>query len=116
MNPICVSMPLLALGRMGAFSAVKDLYQTLIDEDEDVRYATGVALGLLGDVRTIPFLFKAKYHADVYTQEMVESALNHLGPDALAEVINAMRQMSLPYRVDAVKHLENSKTNGLCSR
>ena len=99
----------LALGRMGAFNAVKDLYQTLIDEDEDVRYATGVALGLLGDVRTIPFLFKAKYHADVYTQEMVESALNRLGADALAEVINAMRQMSLPYRVDAVKHLAKLK-------
>lgn len=99
----------LALGRMGAFSAVKDLYQTLIDEDEDVRYATGVALGLLGDVRTVPFLFKAKHHADVYTQDMVQSALNRLGPDALAEVINAMRQMSLPYRVDAVKHLETLK-------
>lgn len=99
----------LSLGRMGAFDAVKDLYQTLIDEDEDVRYATGVALGLLGDVRTVPFLFKAKYHADVYTQEMVEEALGRLGTDALAEVITAMRQMSLPYRVDAVKHLEQLK-------
>ena len=99
----------LSLGRMGAFASVKDLYQTLIDEDQDVRYAAGVALGLLGDVRTIPFLFKAKYHADIYTQEMVESALNRLGSDALAEVITAMRQMSLPYRVDAVKHLAKLK-------
>lgn len=99
----------LALGRMGAFSAVKDLYQTLIDEDADVRYATGVALGLLGDVRTVPFLFKAKHHADVYTQEMVQSAFDRLGNEALAEVITAMRKMPMPYRVDAVNHLETLK-------
>ena len=99
----------LALGRMGAFSAVKDLYQTLIDEDEDVRYATGVALGLLGDVRTVPFLFKAKHHADAYTQEMVQSAFDRLGNEALAEVITAMRKMPMPYRVDAVQHLEHLK-------
>jgi HEAT repeat protein len=99
----------LALGRMGAFSAVKDLYQTLIDEDEDVRYAAGVSLGLLGDVRTVPFLFKAKYHADVYTQEMVKAAFDRLGAEALAEIITAMRQMPLPYRVDAVEHLESLK-------
>jgi len=99
----------LALGRMGAFSAVKDLYQCLIDDDEDVRYAVGVALGLLGDVRTIPFLFKARYHADVYTQDMVTAALDRLGSDALAEIISAMRKMPMPYRVDAVKHLEALK-------
>jgi HEAT repeat protein len=99
----------LALGRMGAFSAVKDLYQSLIDDDEDVRYAVGVALGLLGDVRTIPFLFKARYHADAYTQDLVTSALDRLGSDALAEVISAMRKMPMPYRVDAVKHLEALK-------
>ena len=99
----------LALGRMGAFNAVKDLYQALIDEDEDVRYAVGVALGLLGDVRTIPFLLKARYHADMYTKEMVEFALERLGADALAELIGAMRKMPMPYRIDAIKRLEELK-------
>ena len=36
-EPVLRQHAALALGRMGAFTSVKSLYQTLIDEDEDVR-------------------------------------------------------------------------------
>ena len=97
----------LALGRIGAFSALKDLYQTLIDPDEMVRYAVGVALGLMGDTRTIPFLLKAKRYGDQYIQDMAELAFTRLGAECLGELLVAMRKQPMPYRVDAIERIDS---------
>ena len=46
----------LALGKDAAPVAVTPLFQLLIDDDEMVRYAAGVALACLGDERAVPFV------------------------------------------------------------
>ena len=104
-NPDLRKHAAITLGKINAKSAVTPLFQQLIDDDEMVRYATGVGLAFLGDNRTIPFLLRAKRHGDQFIQAEATKAIDQLAGDALTDLIEAMREEPLPYRIDAAEIL-----------
>ena len=100
----------LSLGLIGAKAAEKSIFHLLIDEDEDVRFAASIALGLLGDTRVVPNLLRARRHGDMRNQKLAEQTLNGLGVKALEDLVQAMRGDVMPYRADATDFIGKLKT------
>ena len=87
------------------------LFQTLIDSDEHVRYAAGIALGKIGDTRTVPFLLKARpAYGDEIIKKHASETIALLGESAIEDLVDAMRNENMPYRQDAVLFLEDSRS------
>lgn len=100
----------LSLGLIGAKVAEKFIFHLLIDEDENVRYAASIALGLLGDTRVVPNLLRARRHGDMRNQSLAEQTLDGLGALALEDLVQAMRSDLMPYRADATDYIGKLKT------
>ncbi|MEC7985696.1 MAG: HEAT repeat domain-containing protein [Myxococcota bacterium] len=95
----------LTLGENRAQAASTPLFQMLIDEDEMVRLAAGVALGCLGDTRTVPFLFRGMELGDLRIQKVAQKALDNMGSNATPDLVQALRVEKMPYKMQALKML-----------
>ena len=74
-----------------------------------VRLAAGVALGSLGDTRTVPFLLKSIREGDMRIQRVAKQALEKLGTSATPDLVQALRVEPMPYKQDAIKILQDLK-------
>ena len=99
----------LSLGERKAKGAETSLFQTLIDDDEMVRFAAGTALGCLGDSRSIPFLLRARREGDMRIQQVAQDALISLGTDATSDLVQTLRVEPMPFKLDAIKVLQYLK-------
>ena len=108
-NPNVREHAALSLGERKANAAMTPLFQCLIDDDEMVRLAAGCAIGMLGDIRTVPFLLRARHDGDIRIQQVAQKALDSLGEKATPELVQVLRTKPMPLKNDALLLLKDLK-------